>query len=75
MTQSTPALQTPDVNASPSKGKIQRRDKNDPEEAKRTEMIQKVSIYIATPKQNFVWQICMTQYNVILLTSNSYPHS
>jgi hypothetical protein len=74
MTQNTPTLQTPAAPILPSKEKTQRKDKKDPEEAKRTEMMQKVSLYIATPKQNFVWQICMTQYNVILLTSNSYHH-
>lgn len=71
MTQKAPATPTPTPDAAndPSKDKMQKRGKADPEEAKRVEMMHKVSSYIATPKQNFVWQICMTQGNIILLTS------
>ena len=36
---------------------------------RKAEMEQQISLYVSTPKSTFVWQICMTQHNTILLTS------
>ena len=44
-------------------------EKKNEERIKEIEMNKRITSFVSNPKHIFVWQICMTQYNVILLTS------